>query len=368
MYAHRLRLNAFPVLFLLACLVSHLGTRSTAGEAIPVTHPYLRKATRVETIRGDFEEKFRPSTAPGLVFDARRASFLNENVKWGMISVTGDPHDIGMFWLGGYVYTKKPWDASWDDHKDLDGPTRNSAAIAIAATNMTVSGLHYFNVHDGVRIGDAMNWVVEHNWGEYIRDDCIENDHLRSGRVSDCLFDGCYTGISTRPSGSDTHPNGTDEVVELDRVLLRLQAMPYPYKWQTKKGIVDARSRPYTGSGTPFGHGNFFKLTDEERNPHFSIKNSIFLAVHLTEASKLDFPPESLIDVCENNIIIWLGPGSYPGKLPDSKFPDGVRIVTGEEGRDLWREKVTDWHARHPSVGSSRKPSEFGSLLFPETF
>jgi hypothetical protein len=271
-----------------------------------------------------------------------------------------------MCWVGGYVTTDKPWDASWDAHKDLAGPTRNSSAIDNAATNMTVAGLHYFNVHDGVRTTDAFQWVVAHNWGEYVRDDCIENDHLHSGRVSDCLFDGCYTGISTKPMDSDRLSNGAGELVELDRVLLRLQPMPYPYKWETKKGVIDAAGNPYTGSGVPYGHGSFFKLTESDRNPHFSIKNSVFLATHLTAPSKFDFPPESLIDECQNNTIIWLGPGPYPGKLPTRKFPNSFQIVTGQEGRDLWRRKVTDWHSRHPDVGANRKPKSPGSLVFPQ--
>lgn len=317
---------------------------------------------------GHFEEKFTAKTAPGKAFDARKASFLNNDVKWGMITVEGNSNDTGMCWVGGYVYTNKPWNVSWADHKDLDGPTRNSAAINCASTNITVTGLHYFNVHDGVRTSNSFNWVVEHNWGEYIRDDCVENDHLHSGRIYDCLFDGCYTGISTRPSNEDTHSDGTGQVVELDHVLMRLEAMPYPYKWEIKKGIIGEDGKPYMGSGIPYGHGSFFKITDVDRNPHFIIRNSVFVGDQLTEASNFDFPPESLIDVCENNIIIWLGPGSYPGKLPQQKFPEGFDIVTGREGRDLWQRKVSDWHARHPDVGANRIPDSLGSIAFPKTF
>jgi hypothetical protein len=328
----------------------------------------LDTAGEIETVNGHFEEKFSPKTAPGKVFDARQAEFLIDHVKWGMITVEGSSSDTGMCWVGGYVHTYKPWDASWADHKDLDGPTRNSAAINCASKNMTISGLHYFNVEDGVRTSDAYNWVVEHNWGEYIRDDCVENDHLRSGRIYDCLFDGCFTGISTRPTKKDLQSNGADELVELDHVLLRLQAMPYPYKWEKKKGIIDENGEPYIGSGIPYGHSYFFKMTDVNRNPHFSIKNSVFLAEHFTEASKFDFPPESIIDICENNTIIWLGPGKFPGKLPTRKFPNSFEIVTGQEGRDLWQKKVSDWHARHPDVGAKRKPKSPGSLSFPKTF
>ena len=331
-------------------------------------HGRLGSANEIRTIIGHFGEKFSPTTARGRAFDARRAEFLNDRVKWGMITVKWRPGDTGMCWVGGYVHTNKPWDASWDAHKDLAGPTRNSAAISNAAIDMTVTGLHYFNVHDGVRMNDASDWVVEHNWGEYVRDDCVENDHLHSGRVYDCLFDGCYGGISTKPSDSDTSSNGAGQLVELDRVLLRLESMPYPYKWRKKKGVIDADGHPYSDSGVPYGHGSFFKLTDTDRSPHFSIRNSTFLAVHLTDASKFDFPPASLIDVCQNNTIIWLGRGPYPGKLPTQKFPKGFQIVTGQQGRDLWRERVIDWHARHPDVGASRKPSSPGSIVFPRKF
>lgn len=363
-----LQLNAFPLMLLTGCGGLNNGTPGTANVAENSSHAYLERASEVQTIVGAFDEKFKPRTARGKAFDARAADFLNYRVKWGMICIMGRRGDIGMSWIGGYVHTDKPWDASWDDHKDLDGPTRNSAAINCASVGMTVTDLHYFNVHDGVRTNDAFDWVVEHNWGEYVRDDGIENDHLHSGRLYDSLFDGCYTGISTRPSSDDTYTKGAGELVELDRVLLRLQAMPYPYKWETKEGVIGADGKPYTGSGIPYGQGNFFKLTSANRNPHFSIRNSVFLAAHLTEASNLDFPPESLIDVCENNIIIWLGPGPYPGKLPTRKFPNGFKIITGQEGRDLWVSKVIDWHSRHPNVGANRKPSSPGSLVFPKVF
>lgn len=325
-------------------------------------------ASKVEVVKGHFEEKFIAKASPGKVFDARQADFLNSGVKWGMISIEGNPADTGMTWLGGFVYSNKPWDASWDQHKDLNGLTRNSAAINVAATNMAVSGLHFFNVHDGVRTSNANHWVVEHVWGEYIRDDCIENDHLQSGRIYDSLFDGCYTGISARPSREDAVSDGYGQTIELDRVLLRLQAMPYPFEWERKDGVIDADGNPYNGSGLPFGHGSFFKITDEGRNPHFIIRNCVFLATHLTDPSKFDFPPDSLIDDCRNNTIIWLGPGSYPGKLPVQKFPGSFEIVTGQDGRDLWQQKVVDWHDRHPGVGAKRKPDLPGSLTFPKTF
>ncbi len=334
------------------------------------TFDCLKTASKVQQVTGHHEEKFDPEVAQGKAFDARTADFLNYQVQWGMINVEADSKETGMCWAGGYVYTDKPWDASWEDHKDRDGPTRNSAAISNHAYEMTVTGLHYFNVHDGDRTSSAYSWLIQHNWGEYVRDNCLENDHLHSVRIYDTLFDGCYSGISTRPSSSDSSSDGDGELVELDRVLLRMQPMPYTYKWDEKPGVIGADGEPYDGNGIPYGHGHLFKLeTDDiDRNPHFSIRNSVFLFTHLTYAEKVNFPPEQLIDACENNTIIWLGKGAYPGMLPDSRFPDCFTHLTGEEGRKYWKEKVTDWHIRHPDVGSHRKPSDPGNLEFPKIF
>jgi len=286
----------------------------------------LDTAAEVEVVTGHHELKYEPDTALGKAFDARSSDFLIYQVKWGMIQVEGESIQPGMCWAGGFVQSDKPWDASWADHKDTDtpdGPTRNSAAISNASYEMTVTGMDVFNVHDGFRTTDGFEWVVQHSWAAYVRDDCVENDHLHSGRIYDCLFDGCYTGISTRPSSSDSSSDGAGEVVELDRVLLRIQAMPYPYEWETKSGVIDENGDPYAGDGIPYGHGNLFKLdSDTSRNPHFVIENSVFLATHYTTDAKLDFPPESLVDGCENNTIIWLGPGVFPGRLPTDEFPD----------------------------------------------
>jgi hypothetical protein len=235
---------------------------------------------------------------------------------------------------------------------------------------MVVAGLHYFKVHDGVRTSNAYSWHVQHVWGAYVRDDCIENDHLHSGRVYDALFEGCYTGISTKPSSSDNESDGAGQLVELDRVLPRMQPMPYPYKWRSKSGVIGADGQPYDGTGIPYGHDDIFKLVNDvvERNPHFSVRNSVFLATHHTTDGKLNFPPESLMDACENNTIIWLGGGEYPGELPTSKFPGCFTVLTGQQGIDYWVDRVADWHARHPQVGAHRKPGSPGSLEFPRVF
>lgn len=146
--------------------------------------------------------------------------------------------------------------------------------------------------------------------------------------------------------------------------------MPYPFEWEEKSGVIGADGQPYDGTGVPYGHGNIFKIENDAigRNPHFSVRNSVFLVTHYTTADKLNFPPAALMDACENNTIIWLGRGDYPGELPTSKFPDCFTLLRGQQGIDLWVERVSDWHSRHPEVGQNRKPTSPGSLEFPKRF
>ena len=378
------RLGANLMLATAACATGSaalLGATASAAEpavvASPrgaVTDPYacLETASDVVRVAGRHENKYVTVSAKGRAFDARSAVFLIGKERHGMITSHGGASDTGMCWAGGYFHSEKPWNASWDDHKDLDGPTRNSSIINNESQAMTVTGLHFFNVHDGPRSTNSLDWRVEHVWGEYVRDDCIENDHFSTGEVRDSLFDGCYTGISTRPSSA---ASGEDQVVTLDKVLLRLHPMPYPYKWRTKGESIDERGDPYSGNGIPYGHGKFFKY--EERSPelnnHFVIKDSVFAAGFANiDGRKLNLPNPGLIDRCEGVVIAWLGDGRFPGDASVAavgrKFPKCVTVLEGQAARDFWREKVSDWHRRHPDVGRDRKPADPGAVVFPLKF
>ena len=335
----------------------------------------LEAASDVVAVTGFHDTKYATKNAKNRAFDARSATFLIEKERHGMISSRDDAGQSGMCWAGGYFYSNKPWDASWDDHKDLAGPTRNSSVIDIATPAMTVTGMHFFNVHDGPRSG-ATDWTVQHVWGEYVRDDCIENDHLLTGRVYDSLFDGCFTGISTRPSHEASgETDGKGQVVTLERVLLRLQPMPYPYKWQSKTGNIDENGNPYNSHGIPYRHGKFFKYEEKNReiNNHFVLKDSVFAAGFEHIASdNLNIPPPHLIDLCHGVTIAWLADSRFPGgeniAAVQGKFPDCITVLEGQPAGAFWRQVVADWHQRHPDVGKNRKPAKPGEVVFPLKF
>ena len=235
-----------------------------------------------------------------------------------------------------------------------------------------MTGLHAVNVGDAFRNYETQNWLVQHSWAEYVRDDGIENDDLRHGRVHDVLFDGVYSGFSARPSLADDEVAADGNVVTLDRVLLRMEAQPYPYKWWRKGGNINARGEPWReGDGIPYGHGNIFKIEHHDvpgRNVRWALRDVTIMATHrIGDSRKLNFPPDALLEECSGVSVIWTGGGDYPGTLPGEKFPDCVSVVTGGEGHALWAKRVADWHARHPQVGAARKPEVPGRIEWPRS-
>jgi hypothetical protein len=321
---------------------------------------------------GSYTTKYTTSAVANKSYDARAADWLEYNIDHGVIVLEGSSTATNMCWAGGYVRSNKAWDTSWAGGKDIGGPTQNNAGIdSRDGASPIVTGMHMFNIDDAFRESQgAQNFLVQHSFTEYVRDDCLENDHYMSGTVYDTLFDGCYSGISTRPSSADTVSTGAGSLVTLDSILLRMEPSPYPYEWDTRPSQdIGVDGLPWDGTGIPYGYGNIFKLdSNVSRNGHWALKNSVFLVSHFITSHKLDFPDASLVDQCENVTIIYLGKGSYSGYLPTAKFPNCFTILTGQQGLDFWKAKVQDWFLRHPNVDPTRQPANPGSFVFPRQF
>ena len=358
--------NSITIIALLACPLyvlaadpdSHESKREPASQ-ISRTFDCLRNVIETKRVLGTYDKKLQLPPGKNKGFDARGARFIIKDAKWGMVDILGNKEDTDMCWVGGYFESDKPWDASWSQHKDVEsgggGKTRNSSVITIRAPNATISGIHFFNVHDGPRTTDTPNWRVEHVWGEYVRDDAIENDGQYSGVLYDSLLDGCFVGISTR--AEDAKSDATNNTVVLDRVLLRLTPQPYGYKW-------DTRGFNYKEGKVPMGQGLIFKVNDPSRTPRFIVKNSIF-CLHFDSTGNgelIDFP-ESIIKECFNNTIVWLGDGKFRGEYDPKGF-----VLTRD--KSVWKTAVIDWHARHPEVGKHRKPpiAQMGDMTILKKF
>jgi hypothetical protein len=160
----------------------------------------------------------------------------------------------------------------------------------------------------------------------YIRDDCVENDHVFGGLIEDSLFDGCYVVFASRPTANIISAGyyGRNETVVMRNNLLRLEPQPKP-----RKGLY-----------SDFGSGNIFKMHD--LSPKMELHGNIFMAEKLGQGGKDSMLLPKNLGSCSNNVMVWLGPGDYPISLPS--------CFTVTKDRSVWDNAVAAWKASHPHV------------------
>jgi hypothetical protein len=263
---------------------------------------------------------------PDTTLDLRGATFLASETNRYPLNLAGG---AGVVLLGGRVLGQYDRTWSWDQMH-----TVNNAAVAFENPQLTVDGLRIDNVTDGIRPQEGGAFTVRNVRMSYVRDDCIENDHLQDGLVEDSLLDGCYVAFSARPSAEKiaNGMDGTGKLWRIHRSLVRLEPMPGPAE-PSLDGL---------------GHGGFFKwhLRDDPAaslSPKLSLHDNVFLAERVGQvgAERMGVPPGKLAS-CSNNVMVWLGPGDYPAPLPAC-----FRVT---KDRAAWDAAVAAWLARHPDV------------------
>jgi hypothetical protein len=279
----------------------------------------------VVTLAGRYIKSYRNKTlAGGAVLDARDALFVASPDNRYPITLGGG--DGGCF-AGGSVLGRYDRTWSWERMHDL-----NNAGLAFENARFTVDGVRIDNVTDGIRPRPGDDFVIKNVWLSFIRDDCVENDHLQGGLVADSLLDGCYVAFSARPSPSKLQSghDGSAKVWTIRDSLVRLAAMPGP-RGESTDGL---------------GHGGFFKWhrwKEPERSlsPRLALHGNVFMVERAGQegGKRLGVPPGKLAS-CSNNVMVWLGPGEFPGKLPSQCF-----TVTTD--RRVWDDAVTSWRVRH---------------------
>ncbi len=219
--------------------------------------------------------------------------------------------------IGGTVVGQQPRSLTWRQVKHDPGYDGDGLRASASGWYL-VDGLRVDNVEDGVSpFGDG--FVARNLYFTYIRDDCIENDAISGGYVADSLFDGCFMGLSERPSkGFSPSPPPAGETFTMDGVLMRLQPMPYD----------DAPDR--------LGNGQLFKWSRWANR--LVLRNSIFLVERTsTNGSKpMRFPDGT---VAQHVTLVWTGPGDYPAPVPAG--------VTVTKDRSVWNAARSAWLARH---------------------
>jgi hypothetical protein len=95
------------------------------------------------------------------------------------------------------------------------------------------------------------------------------------------------------------------------------------------------------------GHGPFFKVDKwddppNSRSPRFILRNNVFRADRVGQESdrRMGIPPGHVLE-CENNVMVWLGPGNYPAALPSC-----FRVT---KDKRVWDDAVARGTAQHPA-------------------
>ncbi|MBK5289401.1 MAG: hypothetical protein JJE46_13155 [Acidimicrobiia bacterium] len=270
--------------------------------------------TPIQSVTGSQSSRFKPSLGSPLAVDARTANWTQID-DWP-VSVTGT---APLCWDGGRVMGTYGSATTWDTFHHTGGFSFNNP-------NSIIENVRVHNYGDAINVREgATNWKVRAAHTTLTHDDCLQDDYLTSGVISESLFDGCYVGISTRPSSNNSTSNGKNETVTLTGSLLRLQPMPTVYK------------------GPAPGHGGFFKWDDTGRSPKLALFNNVFRVDQTPNHGSLGLPSGYQVS-CSGNTIVWLGKGAFPEAASwKAKCPD-TRIVTSVS---TWDDAVTRWNAIH---------------------
>jgi hypothetical protein len=285
----------------------------------------------VVTLSGTYAAQVKYSSpAPGTTFDARGATFTSypyASLYPFSIGKTSAPARLCV--VGGLVLGQQPSTLTWNEmKKSYDGD-----GLRIGGNDWyAVDGLRVNNVEDGVAPRGTENLYPKDGDGfsmrnlyfTYIRDDCVENDDVAGGVIADSLFDGCYTGVSEEPSSGspqNSYPAPAGETLQLDHVLLRLQAMPGP------RGTTDP---------SVLGHGQLFKWSSVANS--LVIRNSTFLIDTTPTSSSSGFPFPAGTNT-DNVTIVWGGAGPFTWSVPP-----GTTVTTDHT---VWDNARATWLARH---------------------
>jgi len=249
--------------------------------------------------------------------DARDASWRSADAGDYAVSLLGT--GSGPCWLGGTIIGEWPMSDAWD-------LWHHRAGLRWSEPNTTVQDAVIANEGDALKPkdedgGQATNWTVRHVHVIDAHDDCLENDYVHSGVIEDSLFESCYVGFSARPSDGN-HVDGRHETVSIRSTLLHLQPMESVYK------------------GSSPGTGGFFKWTNDQ-SPALDISDSVFRADQEPNHQDLGVPDVPVS--CHGNVVLWAGPGSFPGRASWlAHCPDTV-IVEGPQAVSMWDAAVATW-------------------------
>ncbi len=319
-----------PVLALL------FGSDTIGAWRTPIDKDDMEDAHIVLSGEFGYEQKTIRDLQAEATIDARNASFTVANSRnprpnaiigcdIGRRPVNPYPVVIrncpGVRFVGGRIDGEVPLKADWG-HAYC-----NSAGLLVrdGTTRATIEGVRARRCWDGIRFADRANgFCLKGSWLSEIRDDAVENDYLVSGVIEDCLFDGCFSGISLDPGSRDR--DGSEEIVTIDRSLIRMH--------------------PYLAKGE-ITHQAPVKASDV--SPKLRITGSVFAlsSTNMRGFRRLERTWQRMIE-SRGNALLWLPDDPIPAALPLP--PAGFDLLTGTDARKYWEKARRRWITAHPEV------------------
>lgn len=281
--------------------------------------------------------------AYGAVFDLRGSLWLTQQFPFYLnhypVKISGA--EGGCVVGGVIVGTTNPL-TDWRVRYGHIGPSGGNSAAILAkdVDRFSYSGLRIKNAWDGVRVNKHRSFFeVRNSWIDAV-DDCIENDGLISGIISDNLFDGCFVFVSSRPGRakpSNSEPSSSS-LVEVSNNLVYMRAV-------LRDGVLE--------------EGHLFKVSGKIAAPQFAIHDNVFLHYGIktrdedATLAQLVSAPRGKVHSCSGNLMLWLGESPFPGDWPNDVFPGCLTVLTGFEALKFWVETRENWINCHPYTDRS---------------
>jgi hypothetical protein len=251
--------------------------------------------------------------------------------------------------VGPTVIGSASRDATWSEMKrNHDG---DGVLFARALGPFTLEGARIENVEDAVgppkapETPRAVQFTVRGAYACYIRDDFVENDAALGGEISDTLVDGTHVFISARP-GRGFEGEFPPATLTVRDTLVRLDCKPDARADGQDTPAPEGLAGGACGVGRSLGMP--FKWSGAAKNLRLDVADTIIRvdAAGRNGPRSMNFPPGDY----RNVTLVWLGPGPYPGALPET----GVSVT---EDVAIWDTARADWLQRHGYTAGDACPT-----------
>ena len=203
----------------------------------------------------------------------------------------------------------------------------NSAALRFEdADGPHVENVRMQKVWDGIRFGKGTTEFSLSNIRiSGARDDCVENDYLAGGLITNVLLEDCFSGISMYATDPSQRP-AAGSVLVLQDTLIKLRAGQYKEN--------DWHAMPIKTNGNA---------------PKLVIRSSVFAVDHMPMIGGRNAEVMwGLIESCSDNLLLIFSRTNNERELHG--LPDCFTVISGAKARDEWAVRRNKWIERNPEI------------------